>query len=120
MSELLGHQIGNIRIIDLIGRGGMGEVYVGHDVKLDRRVAVKSIRKDHRLDEEAKARFLREARVLSRLEHPNICRIHEYVDGEESDLLILDAQDVAGSPLATVQLPHRVPGGFHGNWRPGH
>jgi carotenoid cleavage dioxygenase len=35
-----------------------------------------------------------------------------------SDLLILDAQDVAGEPLARVRLPHRVPGGFHGNWRP--
>jgi carotenoid cleavage dioxygenase-like enzyme len=36
-----------------------------------------------------------------------------------SDLLILDAENVAGAPLATVRLPHRVPGGFHGNWRPG-
>lgn len=35
-----------------------------------------------------------------------------------SDLLVLDAQDLAGAPLATVKLPHRVPGGFHGNWRP--
>ncbi|MDH3211351.1 MAG: carotenoid oxygenase family protein [Myxococcales bacterium] len=41
--------------------------------------------------------------------------------GEEnrSDLLVLDAENVSGEPLATVRLPHRVPGGFHGNWRPG-
>jgi carotenoid cleavage dioxygenase len=35
-----------------------------------------------------------------------------------SDLLILDAQNVSGDPLACVQRPHRVPSGFHGNWRP--
>ena len=37
---------------------------------------------------------------------------------DRSDLVILDAQDVEGEPVATVHLPHRVPGGFHGNWRP--
>ena len=37
---------------------------------------------------------------------------------DRSELLILDAENVAGAPLATVKLPHRVPGGFHGNWRP--
>ena len=39
------------------------------------------------------ARFLREARVLSKLDHPNICRIHEYIDGEDSDLLVLELID---------------------------
>ena len=39
-------------------------------------------------------------------------------DEDRSDLLILDARNVGGEPLATVHLPHRVPGGFHGNWRP--
>jgi carotenoid cleavage dioxygenase-like enzyme len=38
---------------------------------------------------------------------------------DRSDLLILDAENVSGEPVATVHLPHRVPGGFHGNWRPG-
>jgi len=90
MSELLGTRIGNIRFVDLIGHGGMGDVFVGHDVRLDRRVAVKSIRTDDRLDDEAKARFLREARVLSKLEHPNICRIYDYIDGEDSDFLVLE------------------------------
>ena len=37
---------------------------------------------------------------------------------DRSELLILDAENVSGAPLATVLLPHRVPGGFHGNWRP--
>ena len=40
-------------------------------------------------------------------------------DEMRSDLVVLDAQNVDGDPLATVELPHRVPLGFHGNWRPG-
>lgn len=93
MSELLGTRVGNIRFVDLLGSGGMGDVFVGHDVRLDRRVAVKSIRIAQRLDEETKARFLREARVLSKLDHPNICRIYDYIDGVDSDFLVLELVD---------------------------
>ena len=37
---------------------------------------------------------------------------------DRSDLLILDARDVSGEPVATLALPHRIPAGFHGNWLP--
>jgi len=82
-------RIGHIRVERLLGRGGMGEVYLGFDERLQRRVAVKTIR-GGRLGAEAKARFLREARLLSRLEHPNICRVYDLVEGEGSDYLILE------------------------------
>lgn len=88
--DLLGITIGNIRIVDHLARGGTGEVYVGFDEQLSRRVALKAIRKRYRLDQEAKARLLREARILSRLDHPNICRIHDYVTAGERDFLILE------------------------------
>lgn len=81
---------GHIRILGTLGVGGMGEVYVGFDERLRRRVALKTIRTRRRLDPGFKARFLREARILSRLDHPNICRIHDYVEGEDRDFLVLE------------------------------
>ena len=68
----------------------MGEVYVGVDQKLERRVALKVIRGKYRLDSWAKDRFLREARILSQLEHPGICRIYDYIEGDGRDFLILE------------------------------
>lgn len=90
MTELLGQRIGHIRVIDILGKGGMGEVYVGFDDTLERKVALKSIRAEQKLNDVAKARFLREARVLSQLAHPNICQIYDYIDREDADLLVLE------------------------------
>ena len=87
---LIGKTIGHIRIVDILGKGGMGEVYVGFDETLERKVALKAIQAKSRLNPQAKARFLREARVLSQLEHPSICQIHDYIEGEEIDFLVLE------------------------------
>jgi len=89
-SALLGQRIGNIRITDLLGEGGMGAVYVGFDDKLQRKVALKAIRAEYRLHEEAKARFLREARILSQLDHPHICTVHDFIEGDDCDFLVLE------------------------------
>jgi serine/threonine-protein kinase len=99
-SELLGRTIGHVRIVDHLGQGGMGSIYIGYDEKLGRKVALKAIRGEHRLDPEAKARFLREARVLSQLDHPNICRIHDYIEGEDADFLVLEL--IAGHNLTDM------------------
>ncbi len=88
--SLIGTTIGRIRILEPLGQGGMGSVYVGFDETLQRKVAVKAIRDERRLDAETKARFLREARILSQLDHPSICRIHEIVEGQDGDYLILE------------------------------
>jgi serine/threonine protein kinase len=63
----VGSSIGNIRIESRLGQVGMGEVYLGYDSRLERRVAVKTIRPEKRLSPRLKARFLREARLLSKL-----------------------------------------------------
>jgi serine/threonine-protein kinase len=68
----------------------MGEVFEGFDETLRRRVALKTIRPDRRLDETSRKRFLREAQMLSQLDHPAICRIYDYVEGEAVDLLVLE------------------------------
>lgn len=98
--ELIGKSVGKIRIDRLLGRGAMGEVYEGFHEKLKRRVAVKLIRKDKDAKVITKARFLREARVLSRLDHPNICRIYDYLEEEDRDLLILEF--IEGKQLKTI------------------
>ena len=97
---LIGSMVGRIRVESLLGRGGMGEVYAGYDETLDRRVALKSILAGQRLQADAKARFLREARVLSQLDHPNICRIYDYVERDECDFLVLEL--IAGRSLQTA------------------
>jgi tetratricopeptide (TPR) repeat protein len=90
IDDLLGTTVGRIRVTDRLGRGGMGAVYVGFDETLERRVALKVMRPEHRLDEETKARFLREARILSTLDHPGICRVHDFIEREEGDILVLE------------------------------
>jgi hypothetical protein len=74
--DLLGARIGHIRLVDFVAHGGMGSVYVGFDETLERKVAVKAIHDARRLNAETQARFKREARVLSSLAHPGICRRH--------------------------------------------
>jgi tetratricopeptide (TPR) repeat protein/predicted Ser/Thr protein kinase len=91
-------RVGSIRIDGVLGEGGMGTVYVGFDETLERKVALKSIRAERRLGAVARKRFLREARMLSRLEHPSICRIHGYVEQDGTDFLVLEY--VEGATLA--------------------
>ncbi|HKV09897.1 MAG TPA: serine/threonine-protein kinase [Thermoanaerobaculia bacterium] len=84
-----GDHIGHVRVEGPLASGGMGAVYVGFDEKLERPVALKAIRSD-RLDTAARVRFLNEARLLSQLDHPNVCRIHGYLESEEGDFLVLE------------------------------
>jgi serine/threonine-protein kinase len=99
-TDWLGKLVGHVRVVDVLGHGGMGSVYVGYDEKLGRKVALKSIRDQDRLDPATRARFQREARVLSQLDHPNICRIYDYVEGEQGDFLVLEL--IAGKSLKDV------------------
>jgi len=86
----VGDRIGHIRIDAALGEGGMGEVYRGFDERLERPVAVKTILAEQRMSPESKARFLREARLLSKLDHPNICRVYDLIEGADSDHLVLE------------------------------
>jgi len=99
-NEPLETVVSHYRVLRLLGAGGMGEVYEGFDETLKRRVAMKAIRPRKRLDPEAKARFLREARVLSQLDHPNICRVYDYLETEERDWLVLEL--IEGQTLRDV------------------
>ncbi len=101
MSEsLLGTKIGHVRLVEKLATGGMGEVYAGFDETLQRKVALKCIRQEFHLNEEAKGRFLREARVLSQLGHPNICQIYDFVEGKDSDFIVMEL--VGGKSLGRL------------------
>ncbi|RPI24363.1 MAG: serine/threonine-protein kinase [Acidobacteria bacterium] len=87
---MIGTVISHYRITEEIGRGGIGEVYLAHDQTLHRRVALKVLNEEHRLSPDAKHRFLREARILSSLDHPNICRIYDFFEIGERHFLVLE------------------------------
>jgi serine/threonine protein kinase len=91
--NLAGKSFGHIRVDRILGQGGMGDVYEGFDVRLDRRVALKVLNSEGQLDEEARTRLIREARTLSKLDHPNICRIYDFIDDGVSDVLVLELID---------------------------
>lgn len=71
-----GAALGRYVLLDLLGTGGMGEVYAAYDRRLDRKVALKLLRPDRSGDREA-ARLLREAQALARLAHPNVVAVHD-------------------------------------------
>jgi serine/threonine protein kinase/formylglycine-generating enzyme required for sulfatase activity len=88
---------GRFKLLELLGQGGMGSVYLAVDEQLDRRVAIKQIRPEHIHHGQARLRFQREARTLSRLDHPNLCKVFEAGQVEGTPYLVM--QYVEGQSL---------------------
>ncbi len=95
------HQIDEYRLMRRIGAGGMGEVFLARDTRLDRPVAVKLLRGEIRST--ARQRFLIEARAVARLSHPNVVTIHRV--GEIGDRSYLVQEFVPGRSLDTLPKP---------------
>jgi serine/threonine protein kinase/Flp pilus assembly protein TadD len=93
-----GATFAHYQILSRIGTGGMGEVHLAHDTKLDRRVALKLLPEGMADRPELRVRFLREARAAARLDHPNIITIHEV--GEFEGRPYIAMQYVEGRPLS--------------------
>jgi len=78
------------RIVEVVGRGGMGIVYKAEDTKLKRSVALKFLPPELMLEEEAKERFVLEAQAAAALSHPNICTIHEINEEESKSFIAME------------------------------
>ena len=90
--------IGPYTIDRELGRGGMGVVYLGHDTRLDRKVAVKALPEHLAQDPDRLARFEREAKTLASLNHPNVAGIHGVEEHDGHRYLVLEY--VEGETLA--------------------
>jgi serine/threonine protein kinase/tetratricopeptide (TPR) repeat protein len=92
-----GKRLGHYTILEPLGRGGMGEVFLAVDASLNRNVAIKVLRPDLSGDIERVARFRREARALAALSHPNICTIYEI--GEQDGQVFIAMEFLDGMTL---------------------
>ncbi|HEV8487385.1 MAG TPA: protein kinase [Blastocatellia bacterium] len=125
-SSLIGQSIGRYLILSLLGRGGMGDVYLARDTQLDRKLALKLLPEQYTADEIRVRRFILEARAASSLNHPNIITIHEighfgsvhfiateFVEGEtlrhrlsRGPIPIGDALDIAAQVASALAAAH--------------
>lgn len=105
--HLEGQRVGRYQLVRLLGHGGMGEVYLAEDSRIEQQVAIKVIRTDatpypgKESSLEATSLFLREVKAIARLDHPNILPLYDY--GEER---------VEGMDLTYLVMPYRKEGSF--------
>jgi serine/threonine-protein kinase len=105
---LIGTTVGPYRVIDRLGAGGKGVVYVAEDTRLGRRAALKFLRRDRSVGEEAKARFTREARAVAALDHPNICTLYG-IDHTDDQQMFLAMAFYQGETLKQRIARGRLP-----------
>jgi len=97
---------GRYEIIKELGRGSMGIVYLGHDPQIDRLVAIKVLRQDRVTSEAFVTRFLKEARAIGRLSHPNIVAVYDV--GEDQGTIYLTMEYIEGRSLAEIIKEKKV------------
>jgi tetratricopeptide (TPR) repeat protein len=109
-SALVGRQVGRFAVLSLLGRGGMGEVYLAHDPRLQRLVALKFRTATFTDDRAARELLLREARAAAGLAHPAVCRVFELGEVDGRDFIVMEhlegetlAARLARGPVATFQ-----------------
>ncbi len=103
MALIPGTKLGPYEIAGLLGVGGMGEVYRARDTRLQRTVAIKILPARSSSDPEAHARFQHEAESISRLQHPNICVVHDIGSQDGVDFMVMEY--IAGKTLDKLIPP---------------
>lgn len=110
---MVGETLGHYRIIEKIGEGGMGVVYLAHDVRLDREVAIKVLPPGLLSEASVRERFRDEALALAKLNHPNIATIHDFDTQTDVDFLVMEyiagktlEKKIADGPLSESETVH--------------
>ena len=106
MTDLINTQLGQYRLIELIGHGGMATVYRATDRRLGREVAVKLLHRHLRDSGEVARRFTAEARAVARLKHPNIVEIYDVSDDDAPERYLV-AELVRGPSLRRLLTERR-------------
>ena len=96
--------LSHYRIISKLGAGGMGEVYLAEDARLNRRVAIKLLRAELTRDAESVRRFVQEAKAASALNHPNIITVHDIGESDDGRFIVMEL--VSGTTLSSVLRTH--------------
>ena len=111
MSFNVGENVGPYRIIEQLGQGGMATVYKAYHAALDRYVAIKALHPAFGEDQNFLARFQREARLVAKLEHPNIVPVYDYSEHEGRPYLVMKFIEgdtlkarLAKGPLAAAEI----------------
>ncbi len=100
---MVGSTLGHYRVLELLGKGGMGEVYLAEDTRLHRRIAIKVLSRDLAGDPDRRVRLEKEARAVAALNHPHIVTIYSVEEHEGTAFLTLEL--VEGQTLATMIPP---------------
>jgi predicted Ser/Thr protein kinase len=102
----VGTRIGPYVIVDTLGHGGMGRVFLGRDERLHRKVALKSLLASQRRSYEDRARIRREARAAAQINHPNVATIHDVIEHDTGDYIVMEY--VEGESLAALIRRERL------------
>jgi serine/threonine-protein kinase len=95
---MIGQRVGHYQILEMLGAGGMGDIYKAQDARLNRFVAIKVLSGKSALDPERRRRFAQEAQAASALNHPNIITIYDIIQENETEYMVMEF--VGGQSLA--------------------
>ena len=104
---MIGRKLSHYEVLEKIGSGGMGEVYLAEDTKLDRKVALKVLPPELAESEERRARFKREAKAIAALNHPNIVTVHSVEEADGVHFITMEL--VKGKTLTELLPKHGFP-----------
>jgi eukaryotic-like serine/threonine-protein kinase len=101
---MIGRTISHYRVVSKLGAGGMGDVYVAEDTRLDRKVAIKVLPAEFTRNAENVSRFIQEAKAASALNHPNIITVHDVGESDDGRFIVMEL--VSGRTLRSMAGKH--------------